>query len=245
MHGLSRPAWCQHGTQLFLPWHRAYLYYFELALQSRLGPRFTITEPQNAELADVGIPWWDWASVESHADGLPQSYTDTANTNPLVDAEVGVCAGNTQLITGVWSDFLTQIVRQNTNLSGTISDSDPPKTLRDPDDPDDLPAELFLQNNVMDEGTFAGFSDAMEDIHGAVHVWVGGAMSQVPTAAYDPIFWSHHSMIDRLWYIWQNSQNGINPPASLMNVVLTPFPMTVAQTMDIIDLRYEYAVQAH
>ena len=45
--------------------------------------------------------------------------------------------------------------------------------------------------------------------HGLVHVAVGGqigtvagAMSEVPRAAFDPIFWVHHAMIDRLWANW-------------------------------------------
>ena len=28
--------WCEHHTELFLPWHRAYLYYFELALHEQV-----------------------------------------------------------------------------------------------------------------------------------------------------------------------------------------------------------------
>ena len=98
--------------------------------------------------------------------------------------------------------------------------------------------------NVMEENTYDGFWNKLENVHDAVHVWVGGAMSAVPTAAYDPVFWSHHAMIDRLWYIWQISQKGAQPPADLLSVVLSPFPMTVAQTLDIANLRYEYAVQA-
>ena len=50
-------------------------------------------------------------------------------------------------------------------------------------------------------------------------------------------------MIDRLWYIWQNGDRGQDPPPNLMNTVLTPFPMTVADTLDIHRLGYEYAVQ--
>jgi tyrosinase len=68
-------------------------------------------------------------------------------------------------------------------------------------------------------------------------------MSQVPTAGYDPVFMAHHSTIDRLWYLWQMRHPGMNPPASIMQSVLTPFPMTVAQTLDIRTLGYEYAVQ--
>jgi tyrosinase len=68
-------------------------------------------------------------------------------------------------------------------------------------------------------------------------------MSQVPTAAYDPIFWSHHSMVDRLWYLWQMNHRGISLPPSLLNEALPPFSVTVGQMLDISRLGYDYAVQ--
>jgi hypothetical protein len=58
----------------------------------------------------------------------------------------------------------------------------------------------------------AGFTFDLEDSpHGQVHVLVGGQgglMSQVPTAAGDPIFWLHHANIDRLWNVWLNLGGG-------------------------------------
>jgi tyrosinase len=50
-------------------------------------------------------------------------------------------------------------------------------------------------------------------------------------------------MIDRLWYLWQIGPRGTDPPAALMQQALPPFPMTVAQTLDIRTLAYDYAVQ--
>ncbi len=38
--------------------------------------------------------------------------------------------------------------------------------------------------------------------HGSVHTSVAGNMSAVITAAKDPVFWLHHSNIDRLWEEW-------------------------------------------
>jgi tyrosinase len=35
IHGLPLPISCQHATPYFLPWHRAYLYLFELALRDQ------------------------------------------------------------------------------------------------------------------------------------------------------------------------------------------------------------------
>ena len=44
-HGVP-PGICQHHNELFLPWHRGYLYHFELALQD-IDP-------------EVTIPRWNW-----------------------------------------------------------------------------------------------------------------------------------------------------------------------------------------
>lgn len=246
LHGYGLPAWCQHGTPLFLPWHRAYLYFFELALQTRLGPGFTVYRgPQVAEFGNVGLPWWDWASPESHSHGIPDSYTsETVNQspNPLFSSVVGACGDGRAYMTGIWSAALLARVRQQ--VPGTVTPGDPPTTERDSRDPEDLPTQATLTNIVLKQKVFDGFSTALEQVHNQVHGWVGGAMSLIPTAAYDPIFWGHHSMVDRLWYIWQLSPDGIDPPAELMDTVLTPFPMTVRDTLDISNLGYDYAVQA-
>jgi tyrosinase len=59
------------------------------------------------------------------------------------------------------------------------------------------------------------YASAVEDIqtpHGNVHVQVGGWMSSVPTAAQDPIFYLHHSNVDRLWDIWLAQGGGRADP---------------------------------
>jgi hypothetical protein len=50
--------------------------------------------------------------------------------------------------------------------------------------------------------------------HAAVHVSVGGWMGFVPTAAQDPIFYLHHSNIDRLWNAWLKQGGGRSNPLS-------------------------------
>ena len=56
-HGVPL-GWCQHHDALFLPWHRAYLYWLELALQS--------------QVAGVTLPWWDWSTAGT----IPAAYTE-------------------------------------------------------------------------------------------------------------------------------------------------------------------------
>ena len=157
------------------------------------------------------MPWWDWTSADAHANGLPSAYTTAAGAdNPLAASVVG--ASGATLATGVWSDWLLREVRRQ--LRGTITAANPPTTLRDPDAPDELPQAATIDELVMPQRTFLDFSTTLEQVHGQVHVWVGGAMSSVPTAGYDPMFCSHHAMIDRLWYLWQLSPNGAPPPES-------------------------------
>ena len=50
--------------------------------------------------------------------------------------------------------------------------------------------------------------------HGSVHVETGGWMSSVPTAAQDPIFYLHHSNVDRLWDLWLAQGGGRTDPLS-------------------------------
>jgi tyrosinase len=133
------------------------------------------------------------------------------------------------------------LARVRAALPGAITAGRAPRTQRDPDIPVELPRATTVQR-ALRARTFAEFSALVEGIHNSVHGWVGGAMSAVPVSAYDPIFWAHHTMIDRLWYLWQIGPNGVDPPASLLGRPLPPFPMTVRDVLDISTLGYGYAV---
>src|ERR1022692_248832 len=66
------------------------------------------------------------------------------------------------------------------------------------------------------EANFTVASSTIEGTpHDAVHVDVGGAtgwMGSVPTAAQDPIFYLHHSNMDRLWNLWLVKGGGRTDP---------------------------------
>ena len=67
-------------------------------------------------------------------------------------------------------------------------------------------------------------------------------MGIIPYAAFDPIFWAHHTMIDRVWRLWQLRHSAARLPASILDEALPPFRMTVRQTLDVTALGYDYAV---
>jgi tyrosinase len=72
-------------------------------------------------------------------------------------------------------------------------------------------------------------------------MWVGGDMGRLSFAAYDPIFWSHHTMIDRLWWLWQVKNGNSNISPDLLDQVLAPFNMKVRDVLNVNDLGYDYA----
>src|SRR5260370_701594 len=50
--------------------------------------------------------------------------------------------------------------------------------------------------------------------HDNVYIYMGGAMGNPTTAAADPIFYLHHSDIDRLWNLWLAQGGGRTDPLS-------------------------------
>ena len=51
---------------------------------------------------------------------------------------------------------------------------------------------------------FKKFSDALSSVHGAIHVELGCVLGPPQSAAYDPVFWMHHSFVDKVFSIWQS-----------------------------------------
>jgi tyrosinase len=200
VHGLPLPIYCTHHIELFLPWHRAYLYFLEKALQERVP--------------GVTLPWWDWTA--HHDEGIPAAYARRSvegRKNPLFASPI--------------------------QPSGRERPSQT-RTARSPGGPGELPQPWKVEA-ALENRDFLTFQTQLESIHDGIHVWVGGSMESIATAAYDPVFWAHHGMVDRLWYLWQLRHPGAGLPARLLDRALPPFPMTVRETLDVTRLGYDYA----
>jgi tyrosinase len=207
-HHSSRLPRTGPSLNLFLPWHRAYIKYWELAMRD---------QDQNAVL-----PWWRWYG------GFPAAFNTPnvgGNPNPLYKAHISRPNANPPI-----NRDTRRFPGQGVSLSLPTS------------------SDIAALYNITQ---FQQFSNQLEGIHDRIHGWtggisggVGGDMGTVATAAYDPIFWSHHCMIDRVWYIWQ-LRNGVNNiPAEYMDVILAPFRYRVRDVLNINALGYEYAVGA-
>lgn len=97
---------------------------------------------------------------------------------------------------------------------------------------------------LLDEQDWSRFSDALQGLHDNVHVWVGGDMGNPAFAGFDPVFYAHHCMIDRVWFLWQQRHGNGNMPPSLLDMKMEPFALTVRDVMDVQSLGYEYAATA-
>jgi tyrosinase len=196
-------GWCWHGDLRFLPWHRAYLYYFELALQD-IDPSVT-------------LPWWDWATSSD----LPPAYTARRaerKQNPLYAAPIEPMTTRRDRS---WP-------RETSRAVGSV-----PLTLP--------PPWKDRWTWAQKAPSFTEFNRRITLLHNNVHVWVGGTMAEADWAAYDPIFWAHHAMVDRAWRIWQYNNPGAHPPAELLDEPLEPRGMTIRQTLHVEQLGYDYA----
>jgi tyrosinase len=243
LHGLPLPGYCVHHDAagilgnlqvgpLFLPWHRAYLYFFEQALQD--------------QVSGVTLPWWDWTTDPSQPSELPAAYaTETINgqPNPLYQGPI-IAIPEAQWEGNAIPDSAGGERQTLLNDTGVDPGALPTVTFRQPGalspPPGDLPTPTDVQN-ALNASNFVDFSQQIEQIHDSVHIWVGGTMSEIPVAAYDPLFYAHHAMIDRLWWLWQLQNPGAGPPARYLTASLPPFAMTVSATLDINSLGYEYA----
>ncbi len=175
---------CPHGNWWFLPWHRVYLFYFEDALRD-LAADFMPDVP-------LTIPYWNWTAQR----GVPAIFADPMN-NPLFDARRHPIPLRDE---DVGSDVIKDTVENVHTFEGFGSSASCTKSAN------------------------AGISPFEGGPHGMVHVRIGwhrnppafrpwGDLRVPPTAAFDPLFWSHHANIDRLWDVWLASDPSHRNPA--------------------------------
>jgi hypothetical protein len=180
-------AWdeCTHSSSgaeeiNFLIWHRMYIWHFEKIVRKTSGKN------------DFALPYWGYTNYNS-ADKIMPSQWRSIESSLYEEARISSLNDGKQI----------------EGSARRAIDGGYPKLMEITD------YQTF--NSTFDRG-----------IHGTIHNYVGmgnhihttyynrimqkssitGLMAQVPTAAFDPIFWAHHSNIDRVFQQWLNSPNG-------------------------------------
>jgi Common central domain of tyrosinase/Polyphenol oxidase middle domain len=173
---------CEHGSFYFLSWHRMYLYFFDRILRAASGDPTLV------------LPYWNWTDPAQR--NLPVAFRQPANSsNSLYIAPPGrpaaLDAGTAFLGAGAvdYSIAFADTNFESPSGSGAAFGGQiaPPMQFDSP------------------------HSDFESQPHDVVHVALGGLMSDVDTAAEDPIFWLHHANIDRMWKRWLQQGNRSDP----------------------------------
>jgi hypothetical protein len=174
---------CPHFGQSsaeFLLWHRAYLYNFERILREEAG------DPM------LALPYWDYSKPEGRQ--FPQifanEFLDTAQrvSNPLYHPN-----RESAFVTGRF-DISDEVGEARATMAARTFFSDVGR----PGFAGDILDSQHTQLGMIEQRPH-------NDIHIAVGGAIGtvnGAMADIPTAAFDPVFWVHHANIDRLWAEW-------------------------------------------
>ncbi|CAI8591183.1 unnamed protein product [Vicia faba] len=177
-----------HNSWLFFPFHRWYLYFYERILGS------LINDPTFA------LPFWNYDAPDGMQ--IPSIYTDSAS--PLYDKlrnashqpptliDLNFCDNDIDVDGNeLISNNLTIMYRQ-VFCNGKTS-------------------KLFLGNPYRAGDVEPEGAGSIENVpHGPVHTWTGDNtqpntedMGSFYSAGRDPIFFCHHSNVDRLWSIWK------------------------------------------
>lgn len=113
-------------------------------------------------------------------------------------------------------------------------------------------SNLMALNSFSSFGGGANSSGSAESgPHGGVHVFVDGDMGGFFTAGNDPVFYAHHSRVDKLWSDWNKASASHTNPGdpAFLNLTFTFFDenkvWTSMKASDMLDhentLRYTYA----
>uniref|UniRef100_A0A5B7BQI1 Putative polyphenoloxidase n=1 Tax=Davidia involucrata TaxID=16924 RepID=A0A5B7BQI1_DAVIN len=181
-----------HNSWLFFPFHRYYLYFYEKILGK------LIDDPTFA------LPFWNWDAPAGMQ--LPSIFADSnsviydklrdADHQPptIIDLNYGL-SGDTS------TETTTDDQQKATNLKimyrQMVSNS---KT----------PLKFFGSAYRAGDQPEPGAGNVEHIPHTPVHIWTGDPkqlnnedMGNFYSAGQDPVFYSHHSNVDRMWTIWK------------------------------------------
>lgn len=178
---------CQHAGWYFPPWHRGYLYAIEnilsIIIQQLGGP------------SDWALPYWNYLDSNTQQLTMPPAFSspklpDNTNNPLYVTARYGLSGIGKVVIAA-------PPVNQNCQSNTTYTNQ--------------------YGGGVTGFEHFGSSTGNLEsNPHNIVHNQIGGSSTTTPyyglmadpgLAGLDPIFYLHHSNIDRLWAAWNNAGN--------------------------------------
>ncbi|KAE9379512.1 Di-copper centre-containing protein, partial [Stipitochalara longipes BDJ] len=180
-----------HEGVIFLAWHRYFVHIYETALKTECGLKHS-------------IPYWDWT----------RDWRDP-NKAPVFDAEAGFggdgdltrksAAGDGYCVTssplaGVELKYYGLDISPHCFSRSFADGGFPPKAGQ-------LSGQKYrpeAMEGLMQKKSSSSFASTLDSIHTAIPIGLGGEMAKF-TSPYEPIFFLHHTQVDRIWWEWQQS----------------------------------------
>lgn len=208
----------------FLVWHRLYLYHFERTIRSFLE-----------EGSDFALPYWDYTKLDQRV--LPERFRDSNSKLYTSSRDLDVNSGSPmrwlpaiyndsvdyfqyyvdQLQTfDSWDGFLTGMGQGLHGLVHMSVGGDYRKYNKDKSGSD----KVFVENEILRKPTEIGL------------------MSNTTTAGYDPIFYIHHTQIDRLWEQWKTKHPEQAAKAGLDELIKDDFNQYIFYDPELGRVRY-------
>jgi hypothetical protein len=182
-----------HFTPSFLAFHRAFIYAYEVALQQCGG---------RGEYANVKLAYWDVALDAfnpAQSEIFSEQYFGGNGQASDSCVQSGQFAGKMNIYPierCLRRSFILNEIKDNGNAETAIGAKFSESQLR------------YETANGRNR-SFGYFRDHLETtIHEVVHLAIGGIRGDMSTgggAANDPLFFLHHSNIDRIWNDWQKA----------------------------------------
>lgn len=167
-----------HDVGAFLPWHRLYMRAHEVLLQTECN--YTGAQPYWDELSDVTYGTLNESSILNATTGFGTG-----------DLDADGCVANGPFVN------LTMHINQTSNAASYCLSRD-------------LSQDSFYRANsthldtCMEAYTYEeAWNCFISSPHTAGHAAIGGTMLDVAASPGEPIFFMHHTYLDRVWWQWQ------------------------------------------
>jgi polyphenol oxidase len=210
-----------HWSWFFLPWHRAFLYFFERNLAHVLTSRLGLDGSKFA------LPYWDW---ENHKE-IPNTRlrAKQAQASPFFGYDLDADSlsdplpfDNQALWDGYRAPTPDKARMDPKNEKGTVWKNHTFKTLSAVD-PRSIRSMLQLPFYEFAGQPFTSSEDGQglleKGAHNLIHDWVGSRygsnrdMGTLRYAALDPLFYLHHANVDRIWSLYRFTPDPDKVPA--------------------------------
>ncbi|PTQ27037.1 hypothetical protein MARPO_0237s0003 [Marchantia polymorpha] len=213
-----------HYSWTFLPWHRIYLYYHERILAS------LINDPTFA------LPFWNWDNqLDQDAAMIPAMFLPNFSVpnaalfdefrNPNHMPPKILHLGYNSKLEAEGKQNLTDKQIRYENLCVMYNQVATKISARDfLGGPYVVGTDNSAATVNVSAGEVPGESGGMENAHNVAHEWTGlindpnhpdnEDMGNFIYAARDPIFYSHHSNVDRLWDVWKTIPDKVTKSGS-------------------------------